>query len=125
MPPTQVLFFSELDGRAPVLEWLKELRCWDPEAFAKCRAGIARLRALGYELRRPAADSLRDGLHELRLRRGRVHYRMLYFFHGRGVAVLVHGLMKEGAVPDQDIARALRRKLAFESDPERHVHQES
>lgn len=77
-----------------------------------------------YEMRRPAADSLRDGLHELRLWRRRVHYRMLYFFHGRGVAVLVHGLTKEGPVPDQDIERALRRKHAFEADPEGHAHQD-
>jgi len=58
------------------------------------------------------------------LRSGRVHYRILYFFHGRGVAVLVHALIKEGAVPDQDIERALRRKRDFEARPERHTHQE-
>jgi len=124
MPATQVVFFEELDGRAPVLEWMKELRRWDPEAFAKCTAAIARLRVFGYELRRPVADTLRDGIHELRLRSGRVHYRILYFFHGRGVAVLVHRLTKEGAVPHQDIERALRRKRAFEARPERHLHQE-
>jgi phage-related protein len=124
MPLTQVVFFAELGGRAPVLEWLKELRRWDPEAFAKCRAAIELLRVFGYELRRPAADFLRDGIHELRVRRGRVHYRILYFFHGRSVAVLVHGLTKEGAVPDRDIERALRRKRELAACPERHVHQE-
>ena len=124
MPTTLVLFFQELGGRAPVLEWLRELDRWNPEAFDKCTVGITRLRALGYELRRPAADYLGDGLYELRLRSGRVHYRILYFFHGRGVAVLVHGLTKEGAVPEQDIARALRRKRAFEASPERHMREE-
>ena len=124
MPTTLVLFFQELDGRAPVLEWLKELKRWDPDAFAKCTGGIARLRALGHELRRPVADYIGDGLYELRLRSGRVHYRILYAFHGRGVAVLVHGLTKQGVVPAQDIARALRRKRAFEASPERHTHQE-
>jgi len=49
MPSTRVLFFMELDGRAPVLEWLKELRRCEPHAFAKCVAGIERLRALGHE----------------------------------------------------------------------------
>lgn len=124
MPPTQVLFFKGLDGRAPVLEWLKELRRWDPEAFVRCMVGIQRLRGLGHELRRPAADYLRNGIYELRLRQGRVHYRILYFFHGRGVAVLAHGLTKEGVVPDRDIDRALRRKRAFETCPERHRHEE-
>lgn len=93
-------------------------------AFAKCAAGIERLRVLGHELRRPAADTLRDGIHELRLRSGRVHYRILYFFHGRNVAVLAHGLTKEGVVPEQDIARALRRKREFEACPERHIYAE-
>lgn len=124
MPTTQILFFRELDGRAPVLEWLNELERRDREAFSKCVAGIKRLRALGHELRRPAAGYLRDDIHELRLRRGRVQYRILYFLHGRCTAVLVHGLTKEDVVPDQDIERALRRKRAFESCPERHVHQE-
>lgn len=124
MPITQVLFHRELDGRAPVLEWLRELKRRDPVALAKCIAGIERLRLLGHELRRPAADYLRNGIYQLRLRHGRVHHRILYFFHGRGVAVLAHGLTKEGAVPDQDIERALRRKRAFESRPEWHSHQE-
>ncbi len=124
MPATQVLFFKELDGRAPVLEWLKEQKCRDPEAFVRCTKGIERLRELGHELRRPAADTLRNGIHELRLRQGRVHYRILYFFHERGVAVLAHGLTKEGDVPDRDIDRALQRKCAFEKCPERHRHEE-
>lgn len=123
MPATRVLFFKALDGRAPVLEWLKELRQLDASAFAKCAAGIDRLRVFGHELRRPAADYLRGGIHELRLRRGRVHYRILYFFHGR-TAVLVLGTTKEGAVREEDVERALRRKQDFEAHPERHVYQE-
>lgn len=122
MPPTQVLFFAEGDGQAPVVVWLKELKRWDPKAFAKCAAGIERLRLLGHELRRPTADYLRDGIHELRLRQGRVHYRILYFFHGRNAAVVVHALTKGGAVPSRDIDRALRRKSDFEACPDRHMY---
>jgi len=122
MPPVQVVFYAGLEGRAPVLEWLKELRRWDPRAYAKCVAGIERLSQVGHELRRPTADFLRDGLHELRLRRGRVPYRILYFFHGRRLAVLTHGLTKEGAVPPAEIERALRRKLAFEESPDPHTY---
>jgi hypothetical protein len=36
--------------------------------------------ARGHELRRPYADYLRAGVHELRARVGRVNYRILYFF---------------------------------------------
>jgi hypothetical protein len=122
MPRTTVLLFQEPGGRSPVLEWLRQLRRTDPKAFAKCVAAIDRLRELGHELRRPTADYVRDGIHELRARKGNVNYRLLYFFRGRGVAVLAHGLTKEGVIPDFDLARALGRKRAFEADPEGHTY---
>jgi hypothetical protein len=60
----------------------------------------------------------------LRAKHGRVNYRILYFFHGRNVAVLASGLTKEGKVPDAEISRAVRRKKEFEQDPVRHTHAE-
>jgi len=78
---------------------------------------------LGHELRRPEADFLRDGIYELRIRVGRVHYRVLYFFDGQGRAVLVQGLVKEGKVPAEEIDRAIRRKRAFERKPDNHTHE--
>jgi len=119
-----VLFFREPGGRSPVLDWLRELRQTDPKAFAKCVALIDRLRELGHELRRPVADFLRDGIYELRARKGHVNYRILYFFHGKGVAVLAHSLTKEDVIPEADFARALSRKRAFEEDPETHTYRE-
>jgi phage-related protein len=107
----------------PVLDWLRELRRIDRKGYAKCVARIQRLAELGHELRRPEGDFLRDGIHELRARRGRVHYRMLYFFHGRQVVVLACGLRKEARVPNADIDRAVRRKLAFEEAPARHTYE--
>lgn len=77
---------------------------------------------LGYELRRPATDILRDGIYELRAKQGHVQYRILYFFHGRNVAILAHGLTKEDKVPAADIERALRQKRLFEQDPEGHTY---
>ena len=78
--------------------------------------------AFGHELRRPLADLLRDGIYELRIRKGRVNYRILYFFHGQGLAILGHAITKEDAVPGVEIDRCIRRKRAFESDPERHTY---
>ncbi|HZN40139.1 MAG TPA: type II toxin-antitoxin system RelE/ParE family toxin [Planctomycetota bacterium] len=124
MPITRVLFYQDADGRSPVVEWLEELRTMDQVAFAKCAAVIERLEEAGHELRRPTADLLRDGVYELRARKGRVNYRLLYFFHGRNVAIVAHGLTKEAAVPRADIDRALARKRAFEADPERHTYRE-
>lgn len=125
MPETQVVFYCEEDGSSPVVEWLDELRADNERAFDKCRHVIGQLQANGFELRRPVADMLRDGIYELRTKVGRVNYRLLYFFHGQGVAILAHGLTKEKAVPKADIERAITRKQAFESDPERHSYKET
>ena len=43
--------------------------------------------------------------------------------YARNVAVLTHGLVKEKAVPNVDIERALNRKRKFERDPEKHTFQ--
>jgi hypothetical protein len=124
MPRTEVLFYQDADGCSPVVDWLEQLRNTDEKAYAKCVAVVERLIDLGHELRRPTADLLRDGIHELRVRKGRVNYRLLYFFHGRNVAILAHALTKEDAVPPADIDRTLARKTAFEADPTRHTYTE-
>lgn len=122
MPRTEVVFYRDERGQAPVVEWLRELRRKDRKAYAKCNARIRVLAQLGHELRRPMADYLRDGIHELRIRQGRVNYRILYFFYGQAVAILAHGLTKEDEVPNADIERAIQRKVAFAKDPTRHTY---
>jgi phage-related protein len=124
MPGIDVVFYQE-DGRdVPVLDWLKELRRTDQRAYESCVAAIGRLSALGHDLRRPLADILRNGIYELRIRKGRVNYRILYFFHGRNLAILGHALTKEDKVPKADIERAIRRKKAFEENPAQHSYSE-
>ncbi len=124
MPSVQVVFYQDSEGHAPVREWLRELREADIKAHAKCVARIERLAELGHELRRPETDFLQDGIYELRARKGRVNYRILYFFHGRTAAVLAHALTKEDAVPEADLQRALARKALLEKDPTTHIHEE-
>ena len=121
MPQTTLLFFQDATGSAPAWEWLKELRARNPKAYAKCVIRIRRLAQLGHELRRPEADLLRDGIYELRARLGNVNYRILYFFHGRNVAVLAHALTKENEIPVIDINRAVERKRIFVSSPAAHT----
>ena len=121
MPATEVVFYKEAGGAAPVLEWLRDLRARNAKAFFKCNARVERLAALGHDLRRPESDILRDGIYELRAREGRVQYRILYFFHGRNVAILAHAITKEGEVPDAEINRALARKARFQKDPATHT----
>ncbi len=124
MPETEIIYYCDKDGTAPVLEWLTSLADKNRKAAEKCLIRIETLRQMGHELRRPIADYLRDGIHELRTRQGNVNYRVLYFFHGKNVAILAHGLVKEKEVPDVDIERAVERKRRFEEAPAKHTYRE-
>jgi len=124
VPATQVFFYRDADGRSPVVEWLRSLRNDDPAGFMNCLARLELLEASGHELRRPAADFLRDGIYELRAKHKHMQYRLLYFFHGRNIAVIAHGIIKRGsAVPDVDIGRAENRKRQFARNPATHTYQ--
>jgi phage-related protein len=120
MPRIEVVFFAEADGRCPVLQWLDGLH---QRVQDKCIVRIERLADLGHELRRPEADLLRDGIHELRVTYRRSQFRILYFFHG-SLAVLAHGLIKERVVPKVEIERAIRRRTVFTADPGGHTYRE-
>lgn len=121
MPKTKIIFFKEIDGSVPVLDWLDEL---PPKAQLKCVAKIERLAQVGHELRRPDADLLTDKIYELRASLQGIHYRILYFFHGNVAAVVSHGLVKEDRLPPVEIARAVERRKRFELNPKAHTHEE-
>jgi phage-related protein len=105
---TEVFFYRDPEGDSvPLLDWLDQMPA---KVQDKCAERIDRLGALGHELRRPEADFLRDGIYELRATYLGVHYRMLYFFAGRAVVVVSHGLTKERQVPPREIDRAIERK---------------
>ena len=118
MPPTTVLFYEEEEYDVPVLDWLERLK--DKQAVAKLNERIERLEGQGFALGRPMAAPLRDQISELRARSGRVQFRILYCFHERR-AILLHGLTKEGEVPDQDIKIALTRRRKLFDDPKQHI----
>lgn len=60
MPKTKIIFYQEAEGISPVVEWLQKLLKTDKKGFAKCITKIEQLAAQGHELRRPAADYLRN-----------------------------------------------------------------
>lgn len=123
MPKTHVVIFRNVAGESPLIDWLDGL---EELARAKCLIRVERLAAEGHALRRPEADFLRDGVHELRAKHRGINYRILYFFHGRHVAVLSHGFSKQrSTVPDREIDLAVTHKKAFASDPAGHTHEES
>jgi phage-related protein len=114
---TEVLFYREPKGNSvPLLQWIEGLPM---KVQVKCAERIDRLGELGHELRRPEADFLRDGIYELRASYRGVHYRMLYFFAGKAVIVVSHGLTKKREVPPREIDQALRRKQLVEADFEK------
>jgi phage-related protein len=103
----------------PLDDWIVSL---PPKARAKCFVRIERLAMLGHELRRPEADTLRDGIHELRVKHAGINYRILYFFHGKNVIVLTHGFVKQRAdVPRSEIAIAASRRSLFQAAPDLHT----
>ena len=121
MPPTDLVFFRDDDGVVPLLDWLAGI---DQDARIKCIARLARLAALGYELRRPEADMLRDGIYELRVGLRGTNYRMLYFFAGRNAVVVSHGLTKESRVPSAEIEQAIIHMRSYLANPSTHTHRE-
>jgi phage-related protein len=111
---TEVFFFREpKDSSVPLLKWLDDL---PSKVQSKCTERIDRLAELGHELRRPEADFLRDGIYELRASYQGVHYRMLYFFAGKAIVVVSHGLTKEREVPKREIDLAVERKKKVEAN---------
>ena len=114
-------FLPRKNGDAPVVDWLKELSDTNERAYVKCRAALGRLAQEGHALRRPEADFLENGIHELRIRFSKVNYRLLYFFHERTTSVVVHGITKEDEVPKIEIQRAIERKEKFISNPKDHT----
>jgi len=101
-----------------MVQWLTTL---PHGAYAKSQAYLRLLEAEGHELRRPIADYLRDGIHELRPSIAHVHYRILYFFHGSEAVVISHGLTKEDKVPAAEIERAIERMARFRANPLKHT----
>jgi len=124
MPQTTLLVYRDVQS-VPLVEWLDELEKTEPKAFVKCLERIQQLERNGHELRQPAADILRNKIHDLRAKLGKVHYRILYFFYERerNVACLTHGFTKKGSVPDTEIQFAVRAKKLVEKDRDRYTEE--
>ena len=75
----------------------------------------------GNAMRRPHADYLRDGMHELRATLEDEQYRILYFFFARHAVTLSHGTTKESKVAPQDIELAIERRNLVMQSPDRYT----
>jgi phage-related protein len=102
----RVVHYETANGARPVEEFLDGLT---RRERAKALAVIDLLEEEGPDLRRPYADTLKDGIHELRIRVSRVRLRVFYFFCEGQDIVLTHGFKKKvSRVPESQIRRACR-----------------
>lgn len=122
MPRTEVRIYQKAKGQVPLLDWLDQLTA---KVQDKCYERIDRLAQEGHELRRPLCDFLEDGIYELRAKRGKENYRMLYAFVGKNIVLLSHGCTKEKEVPPIEIKRAQSNLKSYRKDPEAHTYKEA
>lgn len=120
MADIEIRVFRAADGEVQLVRWLADLHRKNRAVWKKCIARITDLAREGFTLQRPRAAPLRDGIHELRPKSGRVNFRILYFFH-EGKAVLTHGLTKVREVPDDDIEHAIYCRKLIEIDEEKYT----
>jgi len=120
----RVLFFKDDHGRAPLLDWAATLK---PKARAKLIERVRVLKSMGYRMleSRTMAAYLRDDIYELRFKSEGVQYRTLFFFSGRDICMLSHGLAKDTAeVPAEEIDQAIESKQKFEANHDLHTYRE-
>ena len=117
VPQTEVVFFIDKAGNVLALEWMQK---FPQDVQEKLIGVIRRLNEMGYELRRPECDYLRDNIYELRVRLRSINYRLLYFYCQKR-AVISHGLIKEDKVPPKEIDKAVFNKILCERDSAKHT----
>lgn len=104
MPKTTVYIYADEHGRSPVLDWFRGVETGDHPRFGRLHRSREVARIDG--ARAPQAVC--------------VNYRLLFFFHGKDIAVVAHGLTKEQAVPAREIERAIERRQRYEQYPQGH-----
>ena len=119
MPRTELITYKETNGDVPLLRWLGTL---SHKVRYKWEARFELLEQSGYDLRRPICDILRDGIYELRLRKGKIQYRVLYAFVGQNIVLLSHGCSKEDKVPETEIDKAIVNREKYLANPSIHTY---
>src|ERR1700721_3421645 len=115
MPPIQLRAFVKHGGRAPAIDWLKNLMKKNPNSARKMVARIQILTEQGRDLGEPHSKKMQgyDEIYELRTP-GRGACRVFYFFHAT-FACLSHGV-KKADFDDSDIELAAQNKRLVEQN---------
>jgi phage-related protein len=107
----RVFYYEKPDGTYPVMEFIDALT---PREQAKTLSFINLLEEHGPNLKRPYADLLEDGIHELRITLSGTQTRFLYFFCFRDIIILTNVFEKNTqAVPESEIKLAKGRRNDF------------
>jgi putative component of toxin-antitoxin plasmid stabilization module len=101
-------YYETATGYCPTKEFLDKRH--KEKELPAIQHDIDRLAIYGFELKRPYADTLRDGIHELRTKIGHVNYRMLYFFFYDEKIIITNGCTKIIKVAETDINKAIKYK---------------
>lgn len=108
----EVIFYDTVDGKCPVQELLDSL---EPKLLAKTLRTIDLLEMNGPILREPYSKQLKDGIFELRTKKGTDITRVLYFFFVGKKVILTNGFVKKTKkTPKLELERAKRYKLDYE-----------
>jgi phage-related protein len=106
-----VFYYPLPDGRKPVKEYLYSLPA---NESAKVYSFIGLLEDKGPNLERPYADTLEDGIHELRIKLNGTQERILYFFVFQDQIILTNNFDKHSQkAPVSEIKLAKERRDDF------------
>ena len=118
----QLLFCDEDDKNCTITEFLESLPV---EGQIKVFKFLELLSKNGPQLRRPYSDILYDGIHELRLRIGKIYARILCFFIYGNFIILQSGFKKKtDRTPDKYVEQAIEyRNLITEKYSEKDLEE--
>jgi len=107
----QILFCDEVEEACPVTRFINQC---PPKHQVKVLRILSLLEEQGPTLPRPYADTLHNGIHELRFTLSRDRVRVLYFFCFQRFIVLYNTFLKSTQkVPEKYISRAIEYRDDF------------
>lgn len=103
-----VSFYENSKGESPVECFINDL---PKKEQTRIGAYISELKKQGYNLRRPMADYIGEGIYELRPRDNRI----FYFFFLRENIMILHAIKKKtDKIPINDLELCIKRKKEME-----------
>ncbi|MCH3951179.1 MAG: type II toxin-antitoxin system RelE/ParE family toxin [Acidaminococcus sp.] len=106
-----VEFYETCDGFCPVLDFFRTL---DEDTRVKISSFITLLQHNGNSLREPYSKPLKNGIFELRVRKGSNSFRVLYFFYVEHRIIMTNGFIKkQNKTPKSEIEKAIKYRNDF------------